>query len=112
MAWESRNGVGHYYTRSKSVNGRVVREYVGSGLIGEIAATRDAERRSERIEKQEAWNDGKQELERMDGLLDRFVKNAQNVTRMILIDAGYYRHHRGKWRKRRVRTQADSPENV
>jgi hypothetical protein len=112
MAWESRHGRGRYYTRSKRVNGRMVREYVGGGLIGELAATEDAEKLAERVEKREAWNLGKQELERIDGLLERFVKDAQNATRIALIDAGYYRHHRGEWRKRRVRTQTDSLENV
>lgn len=102
MAWETRNGGGRYYTRSKRVNGRVVREYVGSGPIGELAAAEDAERLARRIEERSAWTAEKQELERIDSLLDRFVKDAQDVTRMVLVDAGYYRHHRGEWRRGRV----------
>ena len=80
-----------------------MREYVGTGLIGELAAAEDAERRAERTERRDAWNAEKQELEHIDGLLGRFTEDVSYLTRMVLVDAGYYRHHRGEWRKRRVR---------
>ncbi len=49
MAWESRTGTERrYYTRSRKIRGRVVREYVGRGSKAEIEAALDQERREER----------------------------------------------------------------
>ena len=50
--WERRERGGLYYTRSRKVDGRVVREYVGGGILGELAAQMDAERRRRRQEEE------------------------------------------------------------
>mgnify|MGYP001195279299 CR=1 FL=1 len=38
MSWEYRGKQGPYYTRTRKVNGRTVREYIGAGLPGRLAA--------------------------------------------------------------------------
>jgi hypothetical protein len=52
-------GTRKYYTRSKRVDGRVVRQYVGSGEFAEVMAELDALERAERQAKQrveQAWH--------------------------------------------------------
>jgi len=101
MAWETRKGGGRYYTRSKRVNGRVVREYIGVGPAAELIAALDAESRRERDEKRAARNARREELERAAALVDRCWEGVLGLVRAVLVSNGYYRHHRGEWRKRR-----------
>ena len=100
MTWETRNGQGRYYTRSRRVNGHVVREYFGTGLVGELAASEDAERRAKRLTERNAWNTLKQETERVERLVDHVSECVSAFTQTTLVSAGYYRHNRGEWRRR------------
>lgn len=54
MAWESRNGQGAYYNRSRRCGGRVVREYIGSGIAGAFIAQLDVFERQQRMAEQDA----------------------------------------------------------
>ncbi len=45
MAWETRNGRGRYFYRTRRIKGRVVKEYVGTGPAAEAAALEDAQAR-------------------------------------------------------------------
>jgi hypothetical protein len=101
MGWETRRGQGRYYTRSRKVNGRVIREYVGTGLVAELAAEQDAEVRAQRLAARERlqheatrWASAAAPLNELSQVLD-------GLTAAALIAAGYHRHHRGAWRKRR-----------
>ena len=93
MAWDK----GRYYTRSRKVNGRVVREYVGTGEAAERAARQDAVARQER----EARRSVREELAALDAPLDELAELTDLLARAALAAAGYRRHHRGEWRKRR-----------
>lgn len=98
MAWENRTGVGLYYTRSRRVNGRIVREYIGQGPIAELAHQMDVEERLEREAERKAIEAVQRRDAELDRKLDSFVELSNAVTSGLLILAGYHQHKRGNWR--------------
>ena len=101
--WEKRERGGLYYTRSRKVNGRVVREYVGGGALGELAALMDAEERQRREAEVAAWREEREHLEELAGLVDELCEAVETVARATLLAAGFRQHIRGEWRRRRDR---------
>lgn len=101
MGWER----GRYYTRSRKVNGRVVREYVGAGKLGELVAQMDAIEREQRDLERQAWKARLDELSALDEPLIEMYALAEDLARAALLVAGYRQHKRGEWRKKRVRSQ-------
>ena len=99
--WERRERRGLYYTRSRKENGKVVRDYVGGGVLGEIAALEDEYERRKRQEEAAFW---KEECEHLDALMapvEELCEAAEVIARAALIASGYHQHNRGEWRKRR-----------
>jgi hypothetical protein len=109
MGWDR----DRYYTRSRKVRGKVVRDYYGSGPVAHIAAQAFdllrrkrqallAHRRQQRAELLE--------LQVQVGQVDRI---AEQAARAELEAAGYHQHHQGEWRRRRAvseKTQVASQE--
>ena len=101
MAWERRERGELYYTRSRRVNGRVVREYVGRGLIGELAARLDAAERERRSAQRAAERRRDDALDDADDTISALCEVSELLARATLVLAGYRRHDRGEWRRRR-----------
>ena len=101
MGWERRQGGNWYYTRSRRVEGRVVREYVGRGEVAEASAQLDAAEREERRLKEEAFRAECARLEAMDQVTEEFSVLVDNLARVALVAAGYRKHNRGEWRRKR-----------
>ena len=98
MAWEK----GRYYTRSRKVNGRVIREYLGGGAAGELAAQLDVIEREQRESEREAWKVEREGIEEFDETIAKVCQMADMIAWAAMLAAGFHRH-RGEWRRRRVR---------
>jgi hypothetical protein len=112
MAWEARSrGRGRYYTRSRKIAGRVVREYIGTGEVAEVAAAADALRRADRRAAAEARRaEDARWREALTPLL-ALCRAADLMARAALLAAGYHRHSRSSWRrKRHVHHDGNAPE--
>ncbi len=100
--WERRERGGLYYTRSrKEGGGRVVREYIGGGVLGEFAAQQDAEKRRIRKEEAATWREERKSMEALDKPVEELCRAAEILSRAVFVAAGYHQHNRGEWRKRR-----------
>ena len=98
MAWETRERGGRYYTRSRREGGRIVREYLGAGIAGELASEADRMERDLR-EAEEARQKG--ELEHLEGLAAPVLEvseAAEVLARAHLIAAGFHKR-RGEYRR-------------
>ena len=101
MSWEARKRGGRYYTRSKKVNGKVRREYVGGGLAGELAAKSDQERRAVSVAKGGTWHAERADTEEIERILERLIETSAIITSSTLLMAGYRQHNRGEGRRTR-----------
>ena len=103
MAWEKRERGGLYYTRSRKVNGKVLREYVGGGVLGEIAALEDECERRRREEEADFWKEEREQLEALAAPVDELCEAAETIAWAVLLAAGFRRHNRSEWRRQRDR---------
>lgn len=98
MGWDKG---GRYYTRSRRVNGRVFREYVGGGEVGRLVARVDARDRAKRLAARTRERAARAELARTDQPLLELGDLAGLLAHAALLAAGFHQHHRGEWRKTR-----------
>ena len=101
MVWVWHGG-NRYYYRGKKINGKVVMEYVGKGIIGEIAEAEDLERRRLKADKQQRKKNIQQEETAIDQHLIKIEADLTVITSDLLKSAGFHKH-RGQWRQRRAR---------
>ncbi len=100
MGWETRSGRRYYY-RARKVDGRVVKDYMGAGPRAEIAALQDTWARQDRAAAARVRRAERTWLEAIDGELTAVDHAIEALARTSLVLAGYHRHRRGAWRRRR-----------
>ena len=98
MGWETRNGNGKYYTRSRKIDGRVIREYIGTGKIAQLAAELDRLERQRHEERRAAIEKEYQQAKAQETVLIEYCKAVDDALAKVLTAAGYHKH-RGQWRK-------------
>ena len=101
MGWEKRERGGLYYTRSRKVGSQVVREYVGGGMLGHLAALQDAQERRRREQEAAVWKEERERLEALVTPVEQLCEAAEILYRAALLSAGFRRHQRGEWRRKR-----------
>ena len=99
MGWEQRGGKRYYY-RARRANGRVVKEYCGTGAAAEEVARLDAEAAEKRRRRQQEWREYLAREAQIVALLDEIHVACDAVVVPAMTAAGYHRV-RGEWRKKR-----------
>ena len=107
MSWENRKGRGRYYTRSRRVNGRVRREYVGRGDLAEAIAAADDFKRKHKRSLAAAMDADRQRRDAADMLLNQLATATDLFVRAALELSGFHQHDRGQWRRSRHAAQPD-----
>jgi len=101
VGWETRKrGTRRYYTRSRREGGRVVREYIGAGLLGRLAAQLDEIERRRREEETAYWREKRKRLEESAAFVRELEAAVEVLVRAHLLASGCHKH-KGQWRRRR-----------
>lgn len=108
MAWEHRRGGGRYYTQSRRVNGRVRRVYWGKGPIAEKVAEGDALLQRQREDRRQGQRAEAEAIRQTEQQFQYVSQICRRLVQDTLESAGFHRHHRGEWRRRRMSTPQEA----
>lgn len=98
MPWEV-HGSKRYYYRRRKVGGRIVKKYIGGGLLGEMAFMADMELRLAREQNQALRKAESQGRSLAEMPLTTVTNKINLLLRSLLLGTGRYRqHYRGEWR--------------
>jgi hypothetical protein len=97
-----------YLYRSSRRGGRVTSQYVASGIDAQLIAALEADDRDwKQFDRQQARSERKQ-LDDLERALDELAEQARALACQALSAAGYQQHHRGTWRKWRVKNGGET----
>jgi hypothetical protein len=78
----------------------VVREYIGGGMLGELAAHQDKVERRQREEEIAYWREEQEHFEQNMAFVGELEAAAEVLTRAHLLASGCHQH-KGQWRRQR-----------
>jgi len=107
MAWETRSGRPYFYHSAK-VDGRVVKDYVGTGPVAELAARLEARDRRRRRESAEALEADRARVAPADAASAALDVVVDDLVAASLLAAGYHRPNYAPWRRRRAARTTDA----
>ena len=100
MAWE-RRGSNLYYYQSKRLDGRVRKNYVGTGEVAQAIARSDETIRRSRVVQSERARGELEEARTLVSAGEELCEAADILAVAQLVASGYHRHKGGEWRMRR-----------
>lgn len=110
MAWERRQRGGKYFYTKEREGGRVTSRYIGTGEVAACIAQFHALERQSKEDEREAERERRAQIAQKDAQNAAYFDEVEALFRQVMEAAGYHRHKRGKWRKRRER-QADCSQD-
>ena len=105
VAWELRPSGKRFYYRGRRVGGRVVKEYVGGGPLAVHASNQDGAKRERSEQERATLRERLRQFDAACAPADAALRAVDEATDARLRDAyevaGFYRHCRGEWRRRK-----------
>jgi hypothetical protein len=101
MPWYER-GQKKYFYRSKRINGKPRRLYLGTGEAAERAAAEDEQRRQERQAAKAELEAKLTSLQEIEALVEKYYRLTELLLAAELMEAGFHKYG-GEWRRRRGR---------
>lgn len=101
MGWKTIQGRRYLYRKDRS-GGKVKTVYVGRGPAAELVAQEMERQKAERAAKRMAVEESKSTIRHLQQLGEETAKELQLLLRAGLLAGGFFQHHRGEWRPRRI----------
>ena len=108
MAWETRGNGRRYYYQASRVDGRVVKRYLGKGDVAALLGQMNDLAAQRRQFKAESDRAERAALDALQQDVADACELVEQLTRVVLVLAGYHQHDRGQWRKRRATKDANA----